>query len=142
MYKLDRVFAIILLLTPSLGLFNTLHHGRLAGLPIRRGLRVFDRTSDFSEITFQQAWEPYKIDDIPHFVELPVVGVVIILMSLFLLHIFGSTCVFRLLKSKTALLELIYEGFHTIIAPPLHLDWEMLYRISDGKTSVNQYWRR
>ena len=139
MYKLNRVFAIILLLTPSLGLFNTLHHGRLAGLPIRRGLRVFDRTSDFSEITFQQAWEPYKMDDISHIVELPVVGVVIMLMNIFLFHIFGSTCVFRLVNSKPALLELIYEGFHTIITPPLHLDWEMLYRIGDGKISVNQY---
>ena len=128
--------------TPSLGLLDTLHHGRLAAIPARDGVREFDISLDGSKITFEQAWEPFKIDHISLFLEIPIVGVVTILASIFIFHIFGSTCILKLMKNKKAIPELTLEGFHTLIAPPLHTDWEMFYRMTDDNQSIKHCWRR
>ena len=130
------------MLTPSLGLFDTLHHGRLAALPVRGGEREFDFSVDGSKITFQEAWEPFMIDHIFLFLEIPVYGVVVILTTMLLFHIFGSACTLKLMKNKAAIPKLILEAFHTLIAPPLHIDWEMFYRLSDGTLSIKHCWRR
>ena len=130
------------MLTPSLGLFDTLHHGRLAAVPVWDGEREFDISDDGSRITFQQAWEPLKIEHISLFLEIPVIGVVTILTTMLLFHIFGSTFILKLIRNQGAISDLILEGFHTLIAPPLHFDWEMCYRLSDGMLPIKHCWMR
>ena len=139
---IHRVFAIVLLFTPSLGLFDTLHHGRLAALPASDGQREFDISVDGSKITFHEAWEPFKTNHISHFLEIPVIGVVIILTLMIVFHIFGSICILRLMRNQKAIPELLLEGFHALISPPLHIDWEMFYRDSEAKQSIKHCWRR
>ena len=121
---------------------NTLHHGRLAALTASDGLGELENTHDGLKTSFQHAWEPYKIDHISLFLEIPVIGVVTILTIMFLFHILGSTCILKLTNNKKTTPELMLEGFHTLIASPLHIDWEMFYRMSDGKQSIKHYWRR
>ena len=139
---IHRAFAIILLFTPSLGLFDTLHHARCAALPIREGRREFDISDDGSKITIQQAWEPYQIDHISLFLEIPLIGVVTILTTVLLFHIFGSTCILNLMGNKNPIPESILQAIHTLISPPLHIDWETFYRKSDGKLPIKQCWKR
>ena len=141
-YEIYRVFAIVLLFTPSLGLFNTLHHGRLAALPVREGGEEFDVSEDGSKITFQQAWAPYQIDHISLFLEIPVHGVVTLLAMMLIFHLFGSTCILKLTRNNKEIPELILEGFHTLISPPLHIDWEMFYRMSCWMQPITHCWRR
>ena len=104
--------------------------------------REFDIFVDGSRITFQEAWKPLKVDHISLFLEIPVTGVVTMLTTMFLFHIFGSTCILKLMKNQGAISDLILEGFHTLIAPPLHFDWEMCYRLSDGTLPIKQCWMR
>ena len=141
-YIFLRVFAIVLLFTPSLGLFDTLHHGRLAALSVNDYKMEFDLSDDGTPITFQDAWEPYKMDHISDFLDIPVIGVASILVFMLLFHILGSACILKFAMRKQSNLRLLLEGFHTLITPPLHIDWEMFYRMSDGKESIKQSWKR
>ena len=155
-FYIYRVLAVILLLSPSLGLFDTLHHGRHASLSVGslRGERdwyvestpIFERAFDQLEngtlITFQDAWEPYQIKHISLFLDIPVTAVISILIIMTLFHIFGSTIILKFTSKKQALSELALQGFHALITPHLHVDWEMFYRMSDGKQSIKQSWKR
>ena len=155
-FYIYRVFGFTLLFAPSLGLFDTLHHGRLASLSVGslRGQRdwylkrtpiferAFDKLDDGKFITFQDAWEPYRINHISLFLDIPVTVVILILIIMTLFHIFGSTIILKLTLKKQALSQVVLQGFHTLITPHLHVDWEMFYRMSDGKQSIRQCWKR
>ena len=136
------MFAIILLFTPSLGLFDTLHHGRLASLSVYTGQREFNHSQNGPPVTFEDAWEPYKIGHISLFPDIPVLGVVTILAAMFLFHILGSTCLLKLTMKNIAIPELVLQGFYTLITPPLHLDWEVFYRMSEWERSITECWKR
>ena len=87
-----RVFAVILLFTPSLGLFDTFHHGRLAAINVRDGDRAFDTFGNGNPITFQEAWEPFRLDDAANFLFVSLTVTVWILFSTIVLHILAISC--------------------------------------------------
>ena len=123
-------------------MFDTLHHGRIAALSVSEGHGDFDIFGDGLPFTFADAWEPYRINHISLFLDIPITCVVSILIIMFLFHMFGSTLIIKLLGSNQALRELIPQAFYTLITPPLHIDWELFYRIGDGKQSITQCWKR
>ena len=130
--------------TPSLGLFDTLHHGRLAALYVdinERG-RVFDLSTNGSAISFQEAWRPLKINNISEFSDIPIWAVLLILAMVCIFHIFAITLIIRSRGRKNLNVKLVLEGFHSFIAPPLHFDWEYFYRISSYELSVLDSWTR
>ena len=129
---------------PSLGLFDALHHGRLAVIPIKKTEhgRIFDFSSNGSAISFEEAWRPLKIDNISEFLDIPILAVLIIFPVACIFHIFASTLIVKSITSAKFHAKLIIEGLHSFIAPPLHFDWEYLYRRSSYKLSVLESWKR
>ena len=136
-----RVFAVMLLFTPLLGLFNTLHHGRLAALSVKqdRNGEPFDHGLN---VTLHEAWEQFRIDTSSDFVELPATAVVAIMISMFILHIFVISCTLKITLNGKKTVTLLPQGFYSIISPPLHLDWEFFYRQSNMKDSISKCWKR
>ena len=128
--------------TPSLGLFDSLHHGRLAALSVHNGQREFDRSKNGLRITFENAWEPYRIEDISKFNDIPVGIVVLILGIMLIYHILGSICILKLTMKNHTIKELVFQSCYSLITPPLHIDWEKFYRISDGGKPIGQCWKR
>ena len=141
----NRVLAIIILLTPTLGLFNTLHHGRMAAIPVRNDLNrePFDHTVDNGIITFQEAWEQFRLHDPSEFVYIPPYAVLAIMLVMFLFHILASSCILKVKLKSKSLFILVQEGLYTLISPPLHYDWEFFYRQSDEQDStVKVCWKK
>ena len=130
--------------TPSLGLFDTLYHGRLATLPVNDVKRriIFDFSSNGSAISFQEAWRPVRIKHISEFLDIPIWAVLLIISIACIFHIFGSTLIIKSRSRTNFNAKLVMEGLHSFIAPPLHFDWEYLYRSSSYKLTVLESWRR
>ena len=130
--------------TPSLGLFDTLHHGRLATLPVNDVQRrmIFDFSTNGSTISFQEAWRPLHIKNISQFLDIPIWAVLLIMAITCIFHIFASTLIIKSRAGTNFNAKLVMEGFHSFIAPPLHFDWEYVYRRSSYKLTVLESWRR
>ena len=137
-----RVLSIVLLFTPSLGLFDTLHHGRLATFHVNYGQRIFDYSSDGLPIKFVDAWEPFILDDISDFLHMPVTAVIVIMIVMAVLHIFVSTFILKITLKKNFSAELFVHRFHSLISPPLHVDWESIYRENEHTVPVLTCWKR
>ena len=133
-----RVCSFIFLFTPSLGLFDTLHHGRLALLDAY----VDGNSADDLQITFSKSWEPFKIKDISEFPGIPMIVVLTVMLSLCIFHILASACILKVLFRKKLSGGLLLQSLHSFVAPPLQFDWELLYRDETQKLSVIQSWRR
>ena len=136
--------SFLLIFTPILGLFDCLHHGRMASIPIsdRGGEELFPFYHDGLQHSFSGAWEPFKIKDISHFPNMPVTAVSGIVISMVLFHIFASSIVLKLILKHPLNTELIIQGIHSFISPPLHYDWELIYRRDMNKLSVLGCWKR
>ena len=133
-----------MLFTPSLGLFDCLHHGRLAAIAVKDGQRIFDFSSDGSQFNFSDAWKPLEIKDISYFPDIPVIAVLGILITMIILHIFTTSLVLKQCFKQPFRADFVIQGFHSLICPPLHLDWEFFYRLhAHAKDfSVLRSWKR
>ena len=138
-----RIFALLLLFTPTLGLFDTLHHWRLGALETQDGDRIFGYSIDDSPITFQTAWSEYKLGHKSEFIEIPTIAVISLMIGMFLFHIAIVTLALKLLiLKKSRISNVLLEAFHSFLTPPLHYDWELIYRDNSQKESVLKCWKR
>ena len=138
-----RVFAFILAFTPSLGLFDTLHHGRLAALAvdINANKEQFNYPINHINISFKEAWDKFRLDDATQFLDLPTWAVLILLVVGLVLHIFASSCIVHISTKGKANVRIMAEGFYTLITPPLHLDWEF-YHDSNKRDPIKLCWKK
>ena len=141
-YIIFRILSFIILFTPSLGLFDCLHHGRLGSIPVQDGQRIFDVSLDGVQLNFSNAWEPYKIKDISYFPDMTVSAVSALLVSMVLFHTFVSILILKLLLRKPFGTELFIQAIHSFLTPPLHLDWELLYRRDTKINNVVESWKK
>ena len=149
-----RVFAIILLVTPSLGLFDTLHHydhgSKVAYVdrPDGPDNSVFDVSANGTVIWFHELWNAeYKLDGRQQFCDALPMTISILVVVAVLHPLIG-----RLLQRKVfykgtepaniTWISTILDGLHTIISPAVHMDWEFIYRLNGGTLSVTECWRR
>ena len=129
--------------TPFLGLLDTFHHGRLATYSVRHGEKVFDNYENGSEITFHEAWSPFKIENQASFLSFPSDAALAMIPVILISHIFLSALILKLsMNGQASITQLVLQGLHTFISPPLHFDWEFYYRLKCGNTSVRDSWKR
>ena len=139
---LIRIFLIILMFTPSLGLFETLHHGRLATLDTYYGERMFDNSINGLPLTFYDSWKPFKIKDMAEFPGMPLRVVLTVMVSLCVFHILASAFILKVMLKEKFSGGLLMQGLHSFVAPPLQFDWELFYRDEHQNMSVLHSWRR
>ena len=128
-----------------MGLFNTLHHGRLAALyvmPYIRNEEAFDYSDDGRLITFQEAWEKFRINDQSDFVELPATAVIAILTTMLIFHVLASTCILKQTFRNKSIIYLVSRGFQNLISPPLHFDWHFYFMEKNEDDTVQKCWKR
>ena len=140
---MNRVFALSLLFTPSLGLFNTLHHGRMAALLVsnERTGDAFDYAGN-QKISLQEAWNQFKIDDSSEFADIPALAVLAMMFTMLIFHLFASACILKVIFKSQNISVLALDGFYTIISPPLHYDWEFFSLTNKGEDGVVKCWKR
>jgi hypothetical protein len=139
-----RVFAIILCYTPVLGLFNTNGHGKMGFLKLKRGMSDYahDVTHANQIVTIGQAWGNFTLD-VPDVY--PMLNYFSLLPPLlFLLHwgvsLFLLSCLYK--KNKYPKLQIVLQSLYTIIFPPVFVDWEVIYRDSDGEVLITKCWQK
>ena len=127
-----------------MGLFDTLHHSRLAVMRVADEQRQIDFSASDggTSMTYQDAWDQFRLDNLSDFLYMPTFVILALMLSMFLFHVLGSTILLKIMPNDTAISGLLLQGFHSIISPPLHIDWEYYYRLSDKRESVLESWRR
>ena len=131
-----------MLFTPSLGLFDCLHHGRLAAIDVKEGEQIFDISVDGVGVNFSDAWQQFKIKDISHFPDMPVIAVLAILLVMVLFHFVSCSMILNLLLRRPFNTDMFIQGIHSYLSPPLHLDWELLYRKDPETNTVLGCWKK
>ena len=152
---LARVWAIVLLFTPYLGLFDTLHHynhGSKQAWPQKADWAVFDISPNGTVIWFNELWNAeYKYDSIDQFYEfspslLVIPLIIVMVFHPILSHFLQSQIYYKGIKpSNLNSIKGVHQTMHNIISTPLHKDWEHIYRLdklNGRKTSVLQCWSR
>ena len=128
-----RIFAILLFFTPSLGLMNTLYHGEF-------GLNATEEGE--SSKSFYEQWNngSYTFDKPYDFFFIPFTSVAYTLSLMLVLHIVLDGVLKEMIYYKERVTSKkwidyihprrVVEGLHTFNFPPIHLDWENIYRKS------------
>lgn len=138
-----------MLFTPTLGLFSTLHHGRLGALPPRYsfvGARHTDWFKSFEydkggkNISFIHAWSTFQLDGADTFLDMPHEAIVGIMLTGVLFHVITSSCTLKVMLKDVTMPHCLIQGFYSIVNPPLHFDWELYHNFHGN--SIKRGWRR
>ena len=122
-------------------MFETLHHGRLAALSIGND-GLFEYSGNGNIVSYYDAWKPYKIDNASDFVLLPGLAVIALMFIMLIFHIATSSCILKFALRDATGLTVMTNAYHTIITPPLHIDWELFYdRQKDDEKCVKKCWK-
>lgn len=126
-------------------MFDTLHHARLALKNVYDGSREFDVSDGGLTISFQEAWDEFRLDDWSHFLNMPILVTVALMTTMFVLHMFVSSTVVHYMERparSNVISDKVLQGFHSILSPPLHLDWEYYYRNRQRDDTVVKCWEK
>jgi hypothetical protein len=146
-----RLWSITLLFTPLLGLFDTNYHAKLGtidaivmmhGISHLRMFKLLDYNNNGRPIFFEDAWSKLKLKDaemsnIPAFF-------LLVLITLFIFHIvLGFILQAKQNKhSKERETRKLLQAVYALLCPPLFIDWEKIYRDSNGLITVKVSWRK
>ena len=152
---LARVWAVVLLVTPYLGLFDTLHHynhGSKQAWPQKADHVVFDIGPNGTAIWFNKLWnDEYKFDSLEQFYDfspnlLIIPLIIVLIIHPILSHLIHSEIYYKGIEpGNKKWITKVHHSLHTIISPPLDKDWELIYRLiklNGIETSVQKCWRR
>jgi hypothetical protein len=139
-----RLYIFVLFCTPFLGLFDTNYHGYFGALSAGKGnenqTSLFDYHMNNTPIFFKEAWQQFKFDSHLYFY-LPTF-LYIFLIAMIISHIITGYIIQSKIhrKSKERDMKNLFHAFHSLMSPPLVLDWELIYRKSKGKITVKDSW--
>ena len=147
-----RVLGLLLYFTPSLGIFNTFYHYKLGLLlPNTYGKLhpVFEINSNGQDIYDWDLWrENYKISRAEDIFNIPYYLLICTLLLVVVVHLAISQLFkklyFKGIKgTKINFPKNIIDDLSTLLSPPLHLDWELIYRQGGGTgISIRECWIR
>ena len=140
--SLTQIFRIIVIFTPFLGLFDTMHH-------YLKGNLLMDNISIMYEpllnVTYTQLWSnKYYLNEFVEFFSMPFSCCMLILIGVFGIHLLTSYILLLPLnkKSTDGHLRQIMQGTLTLINIPLFCDWEKILRDSDFSIPVAESWNK
>ena len=140
-----RVSAILLFFSPNLGLLNLLFHDQLASLDAY--WYIFDVDAIGRTMYFGDIWrENYMVTD--HLYNFPEYLLAAIFLIIVVMHLIISQLIKRkyfkgIPQHKKPIILTILDDIRSILTPPLHFDWELIYR--NGRStgiSINECWSR
>ena len=141
-----RLFMIMLLFTPILGLFDTMNHytkGNIESSPAEQHIGfgvdiMYDITT-----TYPQHWNKnYWIPRYNQFFSMSTYAPFAILTTILVMHLLACFMFTWPLykKSGDGIVRRFMRGIHTLCNVPLFCDWEEFYRNSDFKTPIPVCW--
>jgi hypothetical protein len=138
-----RVFTIVLCYTPILGLFNSNYHEKLGVVEVDRlkDIVAYDVGDNDELVTFEQAWDKLRLNNSEWF---PTTVMFSFLPPiLFILHWIVSFILLSHLqkKSNQSQIKRMSECLHSVLYPPVFINWETVYRDCKGEISIHQCWQ-
>ena len=136
-----RVFMTVLLFTPAMGLWDTMH-------PFTKGSMKMKEITDLAE-----TWnDDYFIADTGQFLTLPLSAAFVISLGVLVLHLTASSLLIGG-HTRTGRAGTLMRGIYTIVCVPLFIDWEEVFWSSydseggpqfntadDGETGIVARW--
>ncbi len=123
-----RAYAVLLFLTPSLGLFNTLNMVEVSGQ------RIFDVGPEGQVVTLAETWSQFKIDHASEFVDTAAMRTAFygIPPLLIFVHVSAIVSIRKRVLMKAGRFH--WKDIYCSVCPPLFYDWLHLYAnsLSDG----------
>ena len=140
-----RVWSLLLYFTPSLGLFNTLHHPTFAQIWARPAeLAVLNVNDDGIPTWLNVQWNNHTRGGEDDFYYIPSYILMYALLFLTISHLTISWIIHSKLyqKAEVRVSERFFEALYTMICPPVYLDWEGIYRQGGGQLSKSECWKK
>ena len=139
-----RLFLVLLLFCPSLGIFDTMSH-------YTKGIMDMDKVTDLiiyqpdTSQTYYNLWEEeYRIKYFSQAFTMSSYVVIGITTATVILHLTTSFSLFRPIynHSGDGLTRQFLRGIHTLVNPPLFCDWEEFYRNSNFSMEILNAWHQ
>ena len=142
-----RVFAVALLFTPFLGLFDSTSHAIMGQYGFKAtecsASRCFDRVFDVGEngtiISLNDTWNPLQIKDIDEFIGMPSFTPIVTLSLIVVIHLTLACYLLRPLQKHAG--KLFLQSIFTLICPPMFADWEEFQRCYPG-SDIAESWEK
>ena len=126
-----------------------MHHGILATKLVKNGSLTFDYEDNGSPISFEEAWGQFRVEDSSVYSNVYKLVSPLLLLVVFIFHLLACVLLQKMFATAitygTPLLKItlsLMQGMHSFFAPPLHLDWEEIYRNTKSKIDIKNCWRR
>ena len=146
-----RVFAIMIFYAPSLGLMDMLYHRKMGLIGATKGIKCNEGEDTYIWSCEWNTKYKLEIEKIDQFYGFPKVLIgcippIMVMAHIALSQLFREKIFFKGIgRPNRNRMKVIFEGLYTIVCPPVHFDWELIYRLHGGKsgnTSVKECWKR
>ena len=135
-----RVLAVVLLFTPSLGLFDALYHFKLGQLD-QDNNAAHDVLQNDTIVTVKEAWEKLKIGQLSEFVPVPHILPFALISVVVAVHLAAGCCLLAPLQRSESRLRLFLQSVFTLVCPPVFADWEEFQRHAPG-SDILSCWKK
>ncbi len=135
-----RVVAVLLFLTPSLGLFNTSFQA-VIGVMGGRAYRVYDLDTNGKYVSLEEAWSRFRLESKTDLFRHPAAIAVMwsVLALLIVIRLAAVYLVRTRILGKSGLLR--SKDVYSLICPPLFYDWLNLFN-KHGEKAISEHWSR
>ena len=146
-----RLFAFMVFYAPSFGLMDMLYHRKMGLIGATNSIKCNEHEDIY---TWSCEWNTkykFEIETIDQFYGFPKVLIgcippIMVMAHITLSHLFRGQIFFKgIVETNRNRMNIIVEGLYTIVCPPVHFDWELIYHHFGGKwgiTSVKACWKR
>ncbi len=126
---LGRIWAIIVFVTPSLGLFDTMFHAWFGRLEPSESV-LYDFFPNGTDIQMADAWKPFQFSPFDTvFYSVPLWSTLPLLVAL---HVLIQLAIAKKFKTHPAKEARHWHVLYTLVCPPLFLDWQEMYSAGSG----------
>ena len=139
---ITRVSAVLLMLTPCLGLFDIMSHFKMSKYSFDLDFfeeRAFDVGENNTIIEINSIWNKLVVSDLHDFTVLPDITFIVTPLILVVIHIILSCYLLRPLHGHK--MKLFIQSLFTLISPPMFADWEEFKRCYPN-LDILECWKR
>ncbi len=134
-----RIFAVVVFVTPVLGLFDVLQVAKMAKLPGSKGT-YSDILSNGGFITIKEEWSELQLPEMHIFFSNSHIYTIYGTLGMFIpiFHLASGLIIKWFYEVDSGIDHILY----TYVCPPLYFDWEDLYRKNNGTVTFEQCFRK
>ena len=135
-----RIFALVLLFAPSLGLLDTMYHFKLGQLDQETDA-AHDVLANGTIVTVKDAWDELKVSELSEIVPIPHILPLALISAVVAVHAAAGCRFLEPLQRSQSRLRLFLQSVFTLVCPPVFPDWEE-FQLRNPGSDILECWRK